>query len=224
MSSRPLAFVAVVVLALLNAWIDVLHVRATHRAASKRSPPLSHYTFVDEDLPPLMPVPAAERAVLLLPEDSQRYPLWAPQATQEWMFTATAGDGNVHFGANRRMLVVAESHMLHCLRSVRTALAQDAPPSAGGHQMGHLAHCVNFIRQSVLCSADATLEPPDAFARNYTREPAGNGAHVCKDFDAFYGEMKGNYLAWTAYQKGLAAQEAVAEETVLPAEHHHRDW
>ncbi|CDO70535.1 hypothetical protein BN946_scf184573.g3 [Trametes cinnabarina] len=144
-----------------------------------------------------MPLPSARRAVKLALEDSVRYGLWEPQADDEWMRTATVGDGNVHLGPNSRFFVVGITHQLHCMRAYRQALAQDAPLSA--HQAGHLGHCLNFLRMSTLCAADTTLEPPDALSRNHTRD-RGGGEHVCFDWPGFYDEMQANYLQWLASQ------------------------
>ena len=154
-----------------------------------------------------MPLPTARRAVKLQHEDSSRYSLYAPETHQEWLWTATAGDGNVHYGPGRRLFVVAVTHELHCLRSYRAALAQDAVPH-GHHQLAHLTHCLNFFRTSTLCAADTTLEPPDAFARNYTSQRAG-GVHRCMDWPAFYDEMGTNYREWDAFQQ----QQAEAART-----------
>ena len=163
---------------------------------------LSMPGFLDEDYPPRMPLPSARRAVKLMVEDSVRFGLWEPQANKEWLWTATAGDGNVHYGANHRLFVVSVTHQLHCLRSYRQALEQETLPH--GHQLSHLTHCLNFFRMSTLCAADATLEPPDAFARNHTRDRAG-GELQCMDWPAFYDEIGENYLQWDSFRSQLSA-------------------
>ena len=40
--------------------------------------------------------------------------------------------------------------------------------------------CTNFFCISTLCAMQTTLEPADAFTRNYTHERA-QGEHVCID-------------------------------------------
>ncbi|KAI0668226.1 hypothetical protein C8Q78DRAFT_1081611 [Trametes maxima] len=202
MLSRPVWFLVVAVLAALNAYLDVLHVRATRRTAVTRLPPLKHYSFIDEDYPPRMPLPAARRAVKLTLEDSARYALSGATAFDEWLWTATIGDGNAHLGANHRFFVLGVTHQLHCMRSYREALAQDGLPH--GHQVGHLGHCLNFLRMSTLCAADVALEPPDALARNHEVERAG-GERECMDWPAFYEEMKANYLEWNEMKQGSAS-------------------
>ena len=141
-----------------------------------------------------MPLPSAHRGgAKWVPEESVRYALTSPEAFDEWLWTATVGDGNVHFGANRRLFVVSVTHQMHCLRSVRVALEDAGIPH--GHAVGHLTHCLNWIRMSTLCAADTTLEPPDVLVRNHTAERAG-AEHVCMDWPGFYDEMETNWIQW----------------------------
>ncbi|XMA07481.1 hypothetical protein WAI453_000272 [Rhynchosporium graminicola] len=49
----------------------------------------------------------------------------------------------------------------------------------------HFMHCVDYLRQAVMCSADLALEPhkPDDWHEE-ALDPAWNGRHVCKDYGA----------------------------------------
>ncbi|KAI0329480.1 hypothetical protein GY45DRAFT_1324915 [Cubamyces sp. BRFM 1775] len=203
LSSRA-AYSLLAVFAALNIYLNLLQLRVMRRVARTRPPPPDKYTFVDDDYTPRLPVPNASRSVKFIFEDSVRYGLWEdPITEEEWRWTATAGDGNVHLGPNSRFFVVGITHQLHCMRSYRQALAQEQPLSA--HQVSHLTHCLNFLRMSTLCAADITLEPPDAFMRNHTQERAG-GEHECLDWPAFYEEMKKNFLDWNVHQHGLTKE------------------
>lgn len=166
--------------------------------------------YVEDDYPPRMPLPSARPAAKLAFEDTARYALDSPEAHDEWLWTATVGDGNVHYGPNHKLFVVSVTHQLHCLRSYREALIKDGPPR--GHALSHLTHCINFFRMSTLCAADTTLEPPDAFARNYTHERA-RGEHVCMDWPGFYDEMKTNYVEWQRVQAELEDMARVGGNT-----------
>ncbi|KAI0824448.1 hypothetical protein BC628DRAFT_1322689 [Trametes gibbosa] len=202
MLSRRAAYALIAVLAAINAYINVLHAQATHRAAISRTPPPSRFSFIGDEYTPRLQLPSARRAVKLTIEDSARYALWDAEADADWRWTATVGDGNVHLGSNSRFFVIGITHQLHCMRSYRQALAQDDVPVPHGHQEGHLAHCLNFIRMSTLCAADVTLEPHDALTRDHAKDRAG-GVHECLDWPAFYEEMKTNFEGWTAYQQEL---------------------
>jgi len=57
-------------------------------------------------------------------------------------------------------------HQLHCLESLTAGAALDAPSRRafwGGHGEGwvtdHTRNCLNYLRQTILCAADLTLEP-----------------------------------------------------------------
>lgn len=60
---------------------------------------------------------------------------------------------------------------MHCLRSLRTALqsAYDGVPVAiDWHENEHWPHCLDYLRLSILCFADDTIERP-ALGSNGTR-------------------------------------------------------
>jgi hypothetical protein len=91
-------------------------------------------------------------------------------------------------------------HALHCLDAFRHALTDRRPDSFTPH---HFDHCLNYLRQLVLCSADATLEPLDF------RE-AANGSfnspyfdRQCLDWSAVYSAMELYETEWLAYVKTL---------------------
>ncbi|KAM3446614.1 hypothetical protein MY3296_009501 [Beauveria thailandica] len=90
-------------------------------------------------------------------------------------------------------------HQLHCLQLMRMAIQTIAAPDEEAatameprHEhdpskvpFHHLGHCLDYMRQTVLCYADGTLEPP---------EPSDDGLGIegynitrhCKSSDAVY--------------------------------------
>ncbi|KAL1640934.1 hypothetical protein SLS58_006550 [Diplodia intermedia] len=97
---------------------------------------------------------------------------------------------------------VSAFHQLHCLRTIRSAWfavlergpeVLDDPSGVPGHPstkkaLGpHITHCFDFIRQALVCFADATLEP---FLEEdgVTLQPRGSSGwgvtHQCRNFDA----------------------------------------
>ncbi|TFY55602.1 hypothetical protein EVJ58_g8143 [Rhodofomes roseus] len=146
------------------------------------------------DYPPRLPLRAAKRQVMMPVEETIRYSLNNTEAEVEWLWTATVGDGNVRLGDNHRFFSLVMVHEQHCTRWIRMAL-QAAHPHE--QQKGHLAHCLNYMRQLALCSADATLEPADILSRDYAKE-RWNVDHQCHDWSAIYEAMRTNYLEWEA--------------------------
>nr|VWO98141.1 Calcium dependent mitochondrial carrier protein [Ganoderma boninense] len=194
--SRTLSLFLLALLSVVNIWIDHAFVQDIRKVFEKRPPPFSHYTWVEDDVPERFPLYSPRPHVHMSVEESVRYAIHAPEAPLEWLYTATAHDmGNTHLGPPQRARigVVALAHQQHCLRALRAALAADEVPK--GHALHHAEHCLSFLRESTLCAADATLEPGDAFARNFTQERVG-GERECMDAEAFYASMLRRWEEW----------------------------
>ncbi|KAL9610778.1 MAG: hypothetical protein Q9167_004534 [Letrouitia subvulpina] len=132
-----------------------------------------------------------------------------PSNDEKWAQTLLPpNDGFLRLMINQtieRYYGISMFHALHCLQMLRV-VARSSPMAkmsdgAGGgredkHQNGtfedlhmgpvHVAHCIGYIAQYILCAADGTLEPP-YFIRNDRGEPVaaavgGEGdQHQCRD-------------------------------------------
>ncbi|KAK2600542.1 hypothetical protein N8I77_010069 [Diaporthe amygdali] len=77
-------------------------------------------------------------------------------------------------------------HQLHCLGVIRDVVKKyekhDKSRFAGA---GHEYHCIDYIRQSIMCSADTTLDfaelQPDGRRKGFS---GANSTHQCRDWDA----------------------------------------
>lgn len=60
------------------------------------------------------------------------------------------------------------------------------------YHLNHVSHCVEYLRQAILCNADTSLEGETGAASTST---GWGQMHVCKDFDALlaYGN---EHAAW----------------------------
>ncbi|KAI0631477.1 hypothetical protein C8Q77DRAFT_1074553 [Trametes polyzona] len=198
MISRPLALGLLVALGIANLLLDYSFVQYARTLFSKRPPPLSHYTWIEDDVPERMPLVNARPNVLMSIEESVRYGVHAPESYHEWLWTSTVDDGgNVHLGPNHRFFVTALTHQQHCLRSLRTALDADGIPE--GVALHHSEHCLSLLREQTLCAADFSLEPGDAFARNFTAEPVLM-ERECMDVEAFYDTQWTRWNDWLSFK------------------------
>lgn len=81
-------------------------------------------------------------------------------------------------------------HNLHCLNEIRLALAGNSHGYARDslHEgTAHLDHCVDQIRQALMCHADLTPVPMLPIAGAPNNLALGNGEmHTCRDFDAIW--------------------------------------
>ena len=102
------------------------------------------------------------------------------------------GYGFVRLGPERRILCVSMFHQLHCVDKIRRALDDPDDPIS---TIPHLQHCLNYIRQMILCASDLTLEPVDI-----RHEASGIGmTHTCRNWRAVYDTVNRNYALWTEY-------------------------
>ena len=123
-------------------------------------------------------------------EETVHYQPLGEASDEEWLSLTSAGYGYVRLGSEDRTFMVTMFHELHCLRMLNRAFtkSQGATPE-------HIRHCLNYIRHSILCSPDLTLEPGDFAEKDFTVERTG-GVHTCKDWGYIYRFMDDNYHAW----------------------------
>jgi len=98
--------------------------------------------------------------------------------------------------------MVSVFHQLHCLsylvQAYQTALAGEELPQEVVH---HSTHCFDYIRQSIMCAADTSLEgKTDA-------GPGWGSKHECTDYDAL--------LAWANEHTVLKYRTNMPAEAVL---------
>ncbi|TDL20986.1 hypothetical protein BD410DRAFT_790355 [Rickenella mellea] len=140
--------------------------------------------YIDSDYPENYSMEEL-KPVLLVVEESVHYPLEGSQALLEWSSNAPSGIGYVCLGQTHRILCVSMFHQLHYLRYIRNGIVNPSDPSSSIY---HSHNCLNYIRQSILCNSDLTLEPFDPLDRNFTVDRIG-ATHVCRDWSAVYGEI-----------------------------------
>ncbi|KAJ4289891.1 hypothetical protein N0V90_011224 [Kalmusia sp. IMI 367209] len=82
--------------------------------------------------------------------------------------------------------IMAVYHQLHCLSILTTSLPtsiedwKEMNPKIKEHR----SHCVEYLRQSILCSGDTTLEGETG---SWTKSTGWGQTHSCVDYDALTG-------------------------------------
>lgn len=133
-------------------------------------------------------------------EESVHYSIVAHESPQEWLsFTAFIGDGAVRLGPAHRLFAVSMIHQLHCLRSIRDSMAQSWT-DMDNNSRNHAHHCLNYLRDRMLCQADTTLEPGDFAIQNFSRRRSG-ATHTCTDWKPAFDYVWDNWLEWNAFQQ-----------------------
>jgi hypothetical protein len=169
----------------------------------------SPYFFTDHT-PARLPI--NPRDVSLEVVDSERYGM---HDDNDWASVTPLGHGFVKIGSGEDFYAISMYHQLHCLNGFRKMLSgEHRNASRIEHDEQHVLHCLSYLRQMVLCSADITLEP--AFSAENTdgrktKAAYGTGVtHQCKDWEQIRAFSESNYETWKNEAKGFAASEISA--------------
>ncbi|KAJ6583268.1 hypothetical protein B0H10DRAFT_1636999, partial [Mycena sp. CBHHK59/15] len=144
-----------------------------------------------DDYPELWDIAVSHR-VRMTVEETRSYPIGGGHDSFEmWATTSSKGFGYVRLGNEHRAFAVAIFHQLHCVRLIHAGLTgrYDAATRS------HMHHCLNYIRQMILCSPDLTLEPADVLSRHFEVDRIG-ATHICSDWSALYAEAGKNWDTW----------------------------
>lgn len=127
----------------------------------------------------------------MLIEESVHFQIHGEEAHSEWLWNSPYGRGTIRLGPKDRAFFVAMFHELHCLRTFRHAIDDKKAP----RDLYHLQHCFNYLRQTIMCGADLTLEDGDFTKTNWTMSRAG-ATHICKDWNVIYEKLKVDWVKW----------------------------
>ncbi|KAF9480758.1 hypothetical protein BDN70DRAFT_594703 [Pholiota conissans] len=100
-----------------------------------------------------------------------------PLSRLEWI-TLSDHPFVIHVGKSRRAFQVSLFHQLHCVHVMEEAFLRGEYHGLNSH---HIQHCLNYLRQLFLCSADDTLEDGD-FELDF--EDRNGGTKICRDWEA----------------------------------------
>ncbi|KAJ7618701.1 hypothetical protein FB45DRAFT_170638 [Roridomyces roridus] len=128
--------------------------------------------------------------MIFQPSDS--FPMSGPEADADWEVLFPPGGGFIQVNETGRLYGFSMFHGIHHLNSIRMALEAAFNVSSpfarqffdASDSFGHLQHCTAYLRQSLLCAADSTLEPESEHTPGGV---AGVGvAHMCRDPSVLY--------------------------------------
>lgn len=90
---------------------------------------------------------------------------------------------------------------MHCVNSFRRSIEDyRAGLNTTALRMMHLTHCLSYLRQSILCNADISLELT-SLRRTVNGETVhaaygGGVTHECRDWSEVYGWVAKNHQEW----------------------------
>ena len=112
-------------------------------------------------------------------------------------------EGRIQLGEDRRAFIPAYFHQMHCLRGLQRSIMFPGSHDDVNFLKGpdeHVQHCLNYLRQTLLCNPTDTLEKGDFMASTFAEGTLGSEL-VCEDWEALFGEMNrnhGEFLEWAA--------------------------
>lgn len=140
--------------------------------------------------------------VTLCVEDSEHY-LISPENTStsedrfyvdaEWASLFPCGDSFIRPATHGRQFTISMFHQLHCINNIRLALARRPLPLA------HIHHCMNYLRQMILCASNMQLEPLSRRLMEKSNLMAVDGlglTHMCRDWSMVYRIFEDQYKEW----------------------------
>ncbi|KAF5378252.1 hypothetical protein D9757_009145 [Collybiopsis confluens] len=130
--------------------------------------------------------------------DAVRYNIRDNEAADEWANLLPPRGHIVYvddtFTTNPKAFTVTLFHQLKCLDIIRQEYVVVPPPQ----EPTHLArHCMNYLRQTILCRPNLRLEP----AINEGGIAERNYDTVCHDWTRVYEEAERNQKAFTDHRK-----------------------
>ena len=139
-------------------------------------------------------LPVALPASALKFEASTRYGL---DSDDEWRTIMPRGKGFVRLGPNALPFEVSLYHQIHCLEHLRRTFVDGLCLDDANSVAQHVHHCLNYLRQSIVCNADTTLEPSYVLElENGRKVPAASGidvVHKCRDWELLRNILEDNY-------------------------------
>lgn len=91
-------------------------------------------------------------------------------------------------------------HQLHCVREIERGLVDLDDAEATSH---HMKHCLDYLRQTILCSATDTLEKGDFLQRNWELERKSVADDlVCWDWELIFRELGDGWDEFTTWRDG----------------------
>lgn len=144
--------------------------------------------------PQEFPVASTEPVAMFM-QNTVHYQFHGAAADAEWTRLAPGG-GIVHLGHPRRPFMISMFHQLRCLDVLRRGIGRAGRGKfnvTASDDEQQTRHCINYIRQMVLCRADMRLEKSTGvYLKNNVLVSQD---HVCQNWRALYAAVRENQAA-----------------------------
>ncbi|EJD46605.1 hypothetical protein AURDEDRAFT_113657 [Auricularia subglabra TFB-10046 SS5] len=184
---------AVLWTAMVSLW-SILIIGALRLQAREASPTADprQYTWIGKDYPRTWDVEVGKAHKPT--EDSVHLRHDTPLGRAGWASMMPSGGGMLYLGPQRRKFSISMFHQLRCLDIIGLELQDRLNETTWTTPTPLARHCMNYLRQMILCRADTRLEA--ARSINLTRLTTSSVTHTCNDWSAVYAAAERNYLEY----------------------------
>ena len=129
--------------------------------------------------------------ILMNIEPTKHYQLSGYNADAEWAALAP-NNGILYLGSHRQPFSISLFHQLRCLDTIRRDVAEVLP-----QEESYLSrHCLNYMRQMVLCRTDLAVDP--VMGREHEPEVRAE-TNQCVDWRRLYQKLEDNQREYTKW-------------------------
>lgn len=117
---------------------------------------------------------------------------YAANDSGEWYSSFPSTLGFVRLGPKHRLYGISMFHQLHCLQHFTTAIVTRPTTKL---EWDHISHCMNYMRQMVLCASNTRLEPLKESPEGLKVDGLGL-EHRCRDWTRLWEIAEENHKMW----------------------------
>lgn len=130
-------------------------------------------------------------------QESLGFNISLPKSDAEWRTfeKIQPGVGYVHLGPYHFRFLSTAQHQFHCLQKMSEALSI---PRRSKQPIIHFEHCLEYLRQTYICSADAFLEEGDFMTRNFSVERVQD-TRKCRNWQPLITFTNENFEDWKRF-------------------------
>ena len=108
----------------------------------------------------------------------------------EWASLAPGGDGLIYLGEEHIPYTISSMHQVRCMNIIRESILEDRSDPKTALPSDLARHCLNYLKQMMLCRADSYLE---VFQYNNSAGPIDLfSTYVCRDWGTVHEAVKAN--------------------------------
>ncbi|KAF9522775.1 hypothetical protein CPB83DRAFT_840216 [Crepidotus variabilis] len=128
---------------------------------------VENHAYMGNDVPQSWPISTGQEVIMQF-EDTRRFALEdSEEANEQWM-AQYPNKGVINLGINKEPFTIGMFHEIRCIDIIRKELLRLRPnETSHGTQLNTTSlvprkvamHCLNYLRQMILCRADNNPEP-----------------------------------------------------------------